>query len=137
MIVRFRVCLSVCLIFASKAFAILDQNNNQQSDIWETLFGAIALSSSADTDGDGISNLDESVAGTNPLDSKSRPTLSIALSGTNAISSWSSVLGKRYQLFANDTLNPAGWQPIATVSGTGATMAIADAIAQAQQFFHL
>src|SRR4051812_4331699 len=71
------------LLTASGAFAILDQNANQQSDIWESLFGAVALSPSLDTDKDGFTNLQESIAGTNPLDPNSTPKLQIEFVGVD------------------------------------------------------
>ena len=46
--------------------AALDQNGNQQSDVWEIHYGATALSATGDADQDGFTNAMESAAGTNP-----------------------------------------------------------------------
>jgi uncharacterized protein (DUF1800 family) len=131
------VAIAFLALMTSTSFAILDQNNNQQSDIWESLFGAIGLNPSVDTDGDGFSNLQEAIAGTNPLDANSAPTLQIQVAGVNAITTWGSVLGKRYTISANDSFDPAAWQPIAAVDGTGAPLALQLAISQSLQFFRL
>ena len=113
----------VCLT-ASGAFAIHDQNGNQQSDIWEAVFGAIALNPSVDSDKDGFTNLQESIAGTNPLDPNSTPKLLIEVSGAELSTAWSSILGKRYTITTNGDFDPADWQPAATLDGTGAGMAL-------------
>ena len=125
------------LLTASGAFAILDQNANQQSDIWEASFGAIALNPSLDTDKDGFTNLQESVAGTNPLDATSAPKLQIAIAGLDVTVDWSSILGKRYTLSFNDTFDPATWQTAAIFNGTGAGLAMLFANSAGQQFFRL
>jgi len=136
MAVRILIAALACLI-SSGAFAILDQNANQQSDIWESAFGAIALSPSLDTDKDGFTNLQESIAGTNPLDANSAPKLLIEVAGIDLSTGWSSILGKRYTVSSNGTLNPAGWQPAATLDGTGAALALLFANSGGLQFFRL
>ena len=128
--------LALCF-YASSSFGILDQNNNQQSDIWETIFGAIALNPSLDTDGDGATNLQEAIAGTNPLDPKSFSKLDLAIDLSGAITSWASVAGKRYQLFSNNSLDSAGWQLANTLDGTGANLALVFPISPIAQFFRL
>ncbi|HJT81988.1 MAG TPA: DUF1800 family protein [Chthoniobacterales bacterium] len=131
--------LIVTLIFltGSGALAILDQNANQQSDIWETAFGAVALNPSLDTDRDGFNNLQESIAGTNPLDANSAPKLEIAIAGADISAGWSSILGKRYTFWSNDTFDPATWQMTATLDGTGAGLAMLLVNSEGQYFFRL
>src|SRR5260370_19127243 len=81
------------------AAQMVDLNGNGMSDIWEWLYGAVGLDPNADTDGDGMNNRSESIAGTNPFDSNSVPKISVtALSSTNASVSMPSALGKQYQL---------------------------------------
>ncbi len=128
---------TLLVLTASGAFAILDQNANQQSDIWESAFSAIALNASVDTDKDGFSNLQESIAGTNPLDANSKPTLQIAFAGVDISVGWPSVPGKRYTFASNDTFDPVTWQTAATLDGTGAGLALLFANSEGQHFFRL
>src|SRR5437764_1326431 len=55
----------------------IDLNANGMSDVWEELYGAAALDLNADTDGDGVPNLFEALAGTDPFDSNSFPQIAI------------------------------------------------------------
>src|ERR1035441_644090 len=58
---------------------MVDFNGNGMSDIWEWVYGANGISPSGDADGDGVSNLQEATAGTNPFDSNSYPHIPIML----------------------------------------------------------
>src|SRR5262249_6067395 len=75
----------------------LDRNNNGLNDAWEMLFQGSSLAPSEDSDGDGFSNLAESLAGTNPLDPNSFPALQIDY-GEDGEShlSWNRIPGKHY-----------------------------------------
>src|SRR5215475_15670293 len=53
----------------------LDLNGNGMSDVWEQIYGAVALDPNLDSDGDGVSILQESLAGTNPFDGNSVPRI--------------------------------------------------------------
>ena len=66
--------LSLATLLGSSVFAV-DENGNGLSDVWEQRFNASALELLDDDDGDGFSNLEECVGGTDPRDSKSRPEL--------------------------------------------------------------
>lgn len=87
----------------------LDQNNNQQSDIWEIAFGATGLPSAGDADGDGFSNTAESIAGTNPLSALDFPLLHIEPDGSAFRFHWQSVAGKKYTLLENPGLQNGAW----------------------------
>ena len=54
----------------SMASGVLDLDGNGGSEIWELHYPGVSLDGS-DSDGDGSSNFDEMIAGTNPLDSQS------------------------------------------------------------------
>jgi hypothetical protein len=70
------------------------------SDIWEWLYNAYGINPKrADPDGDGFSNLQESIAGTNPFNSNSYPYIPCRrLRPTNFSVTLPCALGKQYQL---------------------------------------
>ncbi|HXX42804.1 MAG TPA: alpha-amylase family glycosyl hydrolase [Chthoniobacterales bacterium] len=69
---------------------------------------------SDDPDGDGLTNLQEYLAGTNPLDPSSRfAIINIAIVGNDVQITWSSVSGKSYQLQRADSPDSgADWQNV-------------------------
>ena len=72
---------------------------NGMSYIWELLYNATNLDPNADTDGDGVINLLESIAGTNPFDSNSVPRITMmSYTPTNFSVTMPAQLGKLYQL---------------------------------------
>lgn len=79
--------------------ALIDSNGNGLPDFWEDqYFGGLGVDPSRDTDGDGLPNLDEYKAGTNPTDPSSRfAFIDVAPhpDGGTAVQ-WSSVEGTRY-----------------------------------------
>ena len=83
----------------------LDLNNNGISDIWEVMYNAQGANPDLDSDGDGLTNLQEAIAGTNPFDSRSVPriaSLTVTTNGVVAIMPGS--LGKYYQLQGSEIL---------------------------------
>ena len=89
-------CICLALLALAVPCLALDQNGNQQSDVWEMIFGASGLPGAGDADHDGWSNALESAAGTNPLDGASFPGLHLAtdvasLQSTSSETSSSSV----------------------------------------------
>ena len=62
------VASAVLLLGASAASGqMIDLNGNGMSDVWEAVYNANGINPNADPDGDGFSNLQEAVAGTNPF----------------------------------------------------------------------
>lgn len=103
--------------FFNAAPAGEDLNANGLSDVWELWSGAWSLTPSADTDGDGMTNLAESRAGTDPLDAASH--LHLDLTQPNAATlqlRWPAVAHKRYRLMQSPTLSL--WN---ATSGTAST----------------
>ncbi|MBI3867300.1 MAG: DUF1800 domain-containing protein [Verrucomicrobia bacterium] len=107
--------------------AVLDLDHDGLDDLWQILFGAQGISASADSDGDGFTNREESLAGTDPFNANSRPTLRIAPGPAGgAIVSWDAVAGKRYALRSTLSLgtNAPSWSPEAQVIGDGGELSI-------------
>jgi hypothetical protein len=89
---------------------ILDLNGNGMSDVWEWVYGANGVSTNADSDGDGMANWQEAIAGTNPFNSNSVPQiLPLAISPTNVSISMAGQLGKLYQLQSVTNLGSTNW----------------------------
>jgi uncharacterized protein (DUF1800 family) len=133
------LCLGLFALGASSARAVLDTNANQLSDVWEAVHGASGLSAAGDADGDGMSNADEAIAGTDPLDPFSHPRLDLAAAGGMLTPAWSGFAGKRYRLLATDSLlTPAGeWEVLDDVTSAGGEHALAVAFAGPARFFRL
>jgi len=89
---------------------------------------------SADPDGDGLTNMQEFGAGTNPLDAASALRISqVQASGTNMIVSFPSASGKTYRVDRSDMPQNGPWVAVQdNIAGTGGTMQITDANAAAQ-----
>jgi len=85
----------------------------------------IVLTANDDFDGDGMSNLQEDQAGTDPLDSRSRLAISaVAVDGNDVRVTWQAIGGKSYMLQTNSTPDSAGFADFSTVidvPGSGET----------------
>src|SRR5438445_509614 len=92
----------------------IDVNVNSMSDVWEQIYGAAALNPNLDSDGDGVPNILESIAGTDPFDANSYPHIPVmAQSGNNFMVSIPCALGKQYQL--QSTTDWTNWTTEASV----------------------
>ena len=101
-------CLAIQFLLLNPSQAILDQNNNGLSDVWEkqqnngNLF-PITLLATEDNDWDGWSNSKEATAGTSPfnanaLDGIVKITILPSLVKGAFTLSWPTLIGKQYQL---------------------------------------
>jgi hypothetical protein len=83
-------------------------------DSWEmTYFGTLDRDGSGDYDDDGVSDLDEFLAGTDPTDPESVFRARMVYSGTTGqtpVITWPAVPGKTYQVQFKNDLNDANWQ---------------------------
>jgi|GEM_PF-1598432 len=109
----------------SLSHAQIDLNGDGLGDLWQLRYQLANAAPTDDTDGDGMSNVEENIAGTDPLD----PASSFACpefmtsGGTTGSVNWDGVAGKEYFLEGSPLL--AGWQAEMTplISNGGAESA--------------
>ena len=121
----------------------LDGDNDGLPNAYESatpgLNPANPLDAALDTDGDGFTNRQEFVAGTNPNDATSRLVSAGALSGSDFVVSWGSVAGKFYRLERSESL-VGSWQAVALhLAGTGGSVQVLVpfSLTNARQFFRV
>jgi hypothetical protein len=107
---------------------LLDPDGSGLPTAWEIqYFGHTGVDPNADPDGDGFSNLQEFLAGTNPTNSSSFPQLTFAWSGPDAALSFQSVFGKTYAVEYKNNISDAAWSVLTKgVTGTGLSMQFSD-----------
>ena len=126
----------VSLTTPSTCLADIDQNANGLSDVWEMRFGPTAFLPSLDPDGDGVSNLHESLAGTNPLEGASRLDLSMIFKPAEVQVTLPGEAGKRYTVSATASLGANSWSTTAPFAGQGIPITFAyPTTNQTRQFF--
>ncbi len=95
-------------------YAFLDGNGNGMADSWERdYFGSASTNRTAltDTDGDGLSDYEEFMAGTNPTNAASRLNVSLTLQSNVWVRlQWPSTPAHGYRL--QSTTNLVQWAPV-------------------------
>lgn len=131
--------IAAVLLFAPRARSqMLDLNGNGMSDVWEQAYFADGLAPDADADNDGVSNRQESLAGTDPLDPQSKPRIaSLSLSGTNVLVTIAAELGKRYELQSVDALGSNWVAGASAVVRSGATLTLSAPASPQPRFFRI
>jgi hypothetical protein len=107
---------------------------------WEmTYFGQTGVATNADPDGDGMNNLQEYLAGTNPNDATDLLRITaenFGAGGTNATLTWKSATTRFYLIQKTLTLNPPIWFDsglgLVSPDGTSTTRAFTDTNASAR-----
>ena len=83
------------------------------NDVWQNFFDAWGLDPAADDDGDGISNLAESIAGTNPFDpNDGLKTGSVQVLGESLVFTFVAEKGKTYRVISADAPGGPTWTPV-------------------------
>jgi len=125
-------------------FAMVDQNANGISDIWEWMYSTNGIvpgmAPGSDPDHDGYSNLQEATAGTSPFDSNSVPRISHAsvVSGTNVNIVMPGALGKVYQLqSATNLANPQWLTETGMVLRAGTSVILPSPVKGAGKYYRI
>ncbi|MEW6303953.1 MAG: RHS repeat domain-containing protein [Verrucomicrobiota bacterium] len=110
--------------------SITDSDSDGLDDAWETThFGSLARDGSGDFDSDGVTDLHEFMAGTNPNDNASllQVTEASSTAGVSFTIQWASIPGKAYRVQYTDSLDPVNWKNLGgDVTATGATSSKTD-----------
>lgn len=104
---------------------MIDLNGNGMSDVWEWVYNANGVSPTADPDGDGFSNLQESIAGTDPFNPKSFPQITYSsFVNTNFSVTVPCQLGKLYTLLSVTNFGDTNWVVETNMEARSGTNAI-------------
>lgn len=101
-----------------------DYDGDTIPDTWENSHGLDPFNindAHEDPDNDGMSNLSEFLAGTNPQDAASLLSLSIQSNGPHALTlEFNGVTGKEYQIQYSDSIAGSNnnWRPLSTIKAT-------------------
>ncbi len=118
---------------------VIDPNQDSDSDglpdAWENLhFGSFTANATADSDGDGTTNLMEYLAGTNPNSAASVFRPSSHAIGGNMVLSVPTVLGRSYRVWGTSNLQDA-WTQHDTIAGDGSTAEWVYSLNQSPKYF--
>ena len=105
-----RTVTPLALSLLSTAAIAVDQNDNGLSDVWEQRFNASALQLLNDDDGDGFTNVEECIVGTDPEDASDLPRLlpSTTQNDPNSIElRFQTLSGKHYSVTHSHVINGA------------------------------
>jgi len=117
-----------------------DLDGDGLPDAWEVgHFGSTNSVADADADADGLTNLQEFRAGTNPNSASSTLRISALVSSNGILRMrFESVAGKAYQLEHTATPNTAPWEPIGSpLLGGGQAIQVTEPIEVRNQFYRV
>ena len=116
---------------------MLDSDEDGMSDVWEQKFSGQSLAPGDDEDGDGMTNLEESLAGTDPFSYASAlaVTSSNYLNFSNVIE-WTGKTGVHYQVEKSTTM-AGNWSNMGSMRlGHGGTLSVAEPAGHVQRCFY-
>jgi hypothetical protein len=122
-------------------YTIIDTNNNGMSDAWErAYFGSASAMRTefTDSDGDGVTDLGEFMAGTNPTNAASVLHFLVpVVQNTGAVRfDWPSVPGRSYRITSSADLN--GWSSSSDwMRANGAVMSFTTNVMQGTRFYRV
>jgi hypothetical protein len=124
----------------------LDSDDDGMADAFEfQFFSGLGMDGMADTDGDGTSDLEEYLQGTDPLNASDRfyiTAFAVTPGGTSTLLTWTSSAARLYQLEVNPDLRADNWSIdpgfgiIAPDTGTTTTRVIT-APASSKRFYRV
>lgn len=125
---------------------LIDTDANTLPDWWEQeYFGHLAVNVAGDSDGDGMTEWQEYLAGTHPFNGNSRLAITSAVMVPNGPNKdfrigFPSVAGVDYRAEYSDSLGSGTWFPLgAALTGTGGLMHVTDPAANTrpQRFYRI
>ncbi|MBI2926454.1 MAG: lamin tail domain-containing protein [Verrucomicrobia bacterium] len=122
-----------------------DTDRDGMPDSWELAYGFnlnVNTDAAQDSDGDGRSNLDEFISGTNPRDAQSYLRVEVAgVVGAAFTISFTAAAGRSYSVLYRDSLSEGSWERLADTPAQGAAsvVQVADptAVGKAGRFYRL
>jgi Tol biopolymer transport system component len=119
-----------------------DSDHDGMDDDWEmTYFGDLSHDGTADTDGDGMTDLQEFLAGTNPINNDSvLRCLTVTTSVGGATIYWSAVPGHNYRVEYKDSVDGPTWTTlVSSMNASYTTQSVNDfgATLSTQRFYRV
>lgn len=105
-----RRSLAVACLAASSAYAALDLNSDSVPDVWAIVYNVGAIDMAADTDGDGLSNAKEAIAGTDPFSPGQTVRITSMVQDVYGVHlGFAATAGKKYQIQSTGSLSSPTW----------------------------